>query len=68
MKQADYFHLNEEQARQILSEVVDAVAAWRSVGAGPQVGMSALELDEFAPAFEHAQMKRSRALLGRWAD
>jgi serine/threonine-protein kinase HipA len=63
MKQADYFHLNEVQARQILSEVVDAVDAWRAVGAGTPVGLSASELDEFAPAFEHAQMRLSKALL-----
>jgi serine/threonine-protein kinase HipA len=62
---ADYFHLNEEQALQTLSEVVDSVDTWRTVGAGAQVGLSAHELDEFAPAFEHAQTSQSKALLGR---
>lgn len=65
MKHADYFHLNEAQARQILSEVVGAVDTWRSVGAGSRVEMTALELDEFAPAFKHAQQSRAKVLLGR---
>lgn len=62
MKHADYFHLNEAQAREILSEVVDAIDGWRAVGAAAQVGLSAVELDEFAPAFEHEQLKQSKAL------
>jgi serine/threonine-protein kinase HipA len=65
MKQANYFHLNDVQAREILSEVVSAVSTWRTVGAGPQVGLSAAELDEFEPAFEHVQIDKSRALLSR---
>ena len=65
MKHADYFHLNPSQALQVLAEVVGAVSAWRSVGASTPVGLTALELEEFAPAFEHVQMERSSALLGR---
>ncbi len=64
MTHADYFHLNAAQAREILSQVVDAVGVWRTSGAGARVGLSATELDEFAPAFEHGQTHRSRALLG----
>jgi serine/threonine-protein kinase HipA len=65
MKHADYFHLDAARACEILAEVVDAVGGWRAVGAGAGVGLSATELDEFATAFQHAQMDRSRALLGR---
>jgi serine/threonine-protein kinase HipA len=67
MKQADYFHLNDVQAREILSKVVSAVGTWRTVGEQPQVGLSSSELDEFAPAFEHVQMRLSKALLGQRA-
>lgn len=62
---AGYFNLNAEQALQTLSEVVDSVDTWRSVGAGRLVGLSATELDELAPAFEHGQMTQSKARLVR---
>ena len=67
MKQASYFHLSDAQALQILSELVDAVSAWRSVGAGAPLVLSASELVEFAPAFEYVQMNRAEALPGRRA-
>lgn len=67
MKHADYFDLSKAQARQILSEVIDAVGTWRTVGANARVGLSAAELDDFAPAFGHGQMRRSIALLGQRA-
>lgn len=62
---ASYFHLSAAQALQALSKVVDAVGRWSTVGAGAQVGLSGKDLDVLAPAFEHAQMRRSKALLGR---
>ena len=68
MNSADYFHLDAAQAGEISSEVVEAVDGWRIVEAGTPVGLSTSELDEFAPAFEHRQMERSKALLGRSAD
>jgi len=68
MKHADYFHLSNAHAQQILSVVVDPMDTRRSVGAGSLVGMSASELDQFAPTFEHGQMDESIALSGRLAN
>ncbi len=46
----------------ILSEVEQAVARWRSEGAA--LGMTARELDLFAPAFEHGQRVLARKAAG----
>ena len=53
------------QALAVLGEVHAAVSNWRQVALGPEVGLRAAELDDFAPAFEHEQMDAAAALLGR---
>lgn len=58
-----YFSLTEAGALAVLAEVVAAVAAWRDVALDAGVGLSPAELDDFAPAFEHAQMTAARRLL-----
>ena len=62
---APYFALQEEQALAVLGEVHASVADWRRVALGPEVGLTAAELDDFAPAFEHEQMEEAASLLGR---
>lgn len=53
---ASYFHLDRAAALNVLGDVFDAVSHWRGVAVGPEVGLQAAELDNFAPAFEHADM------------
>jgi serine/threonine-protein kinase HipA len=50
---APYFRIPNAAAREIVREVDAAVGAWREVG--QEVGMTAVELDAFADAFEHAE-------------
>ena len=56
MKHANHVHLNAAQDIQILAEVTGAVDTWRTVGTSAQIALSASELDEFAPAFQHRQV------------
>lgn len=65
LARADYFALDEEQALAVLGEVYAAVSNWRLVALGPEIGLHADELDDFAPAFEHEQMNAAAALLSR---
>jgi serine/threonine-protein kinase HipA len=46
-----YFRLTSARARAILAEVEHSVAAWRDEGRA--IGMTEVELDSFADAFEH---------------
>jgi serine/threonine-protein kinase HipA len=50
----------------VLGEVHVAVSNWRQVAFGPEVELPAVELDDFAPAFEHELMDAAAAQLGRW--
>ncbi len=65
LTRASYFALDEAQALAVLGEVHAAVSRWRQVALSPEVGLRAVELDDFAPAFEHEQMDAAAALLGR---
>jgi len=62
---AGSFWLNSMQAKAILSQVYMAIETWRNVARSAVVGMEARDLIDFAPAFEHAQMKHAAKLLGR---
>jgi serine/threonine-protein kinase HipA len=63
LSRATYFALNTDQALAILAEVHAAVSNWRQLALGPEVGLRAAELDDFAPAFEHEQMEAAAASL-----
>ncbi|AUN93882.1 type II toxin-antitoxin system HipA family toxin [Pseudazoarcus pumilus] len=65
LARASYFALNERRALAVLGEVHAAVANWRQLALGPEVGLRPAELDDFAPAFEHRQMDAAAMLLGR---
>jgi serine/threonine-protein kinase HipA len=58
-----YFALNRTDALTVLAEVYDAVLNWRQVALSNDVGLRTAELDDFAPAFEHAQMTAAKVLL-----
>ncbi|KAA0910332.1 hypothetical protein [Pusillimonas sp. ANT_WB101] len=55
----------EETWLAVLNEVYATIVNWREVALGKEVGLNAFELDDFAAAFEHAQMDATAALLGR---
>lgn len=65
LARAPYFAMDEKQALVALGEVHAAVSNWRHVARGPEVGLQAAEMDDFAPAFEHEQMAAAAAVLGR---
>ena len=64
MARAAWFSLNEQQARQILGEVHQAVRQWKKVALSPEVGLRTAELGDFSAAFEHEQMEAAATLLG----
>lgn len=57
-----YFRISGARAKEILAEVDTAVASWMSVGRG--LGMSRIELDAFADAFEHAERGAAQRAVG----
>lgn len=65
LARASYFALDEQQALTVLGEVHAAVSNWRNLALGPEVGLRATELDDFALAFEHEQIDAAATLLGR---
>lgn len=60
MSIAPYFRIEDARARHIILEVEAAVARWREEGAA--LGMTRVELDQFADAFEHAEREVARKL------
>lgn len=63
LEQAANFYLAVPEALTVLAEVHKAVTRWRSLAMSAEVGLSAAEVEEFAPAFEHSEMRRAQALL-----
>lgn len=59
---AALFRLDADHARDILREVVEAVAGWRAVAA--RHGLAAQAQAEMAPAFEHVAAQQASALIG----
>jgi serine/threonine-protein kinase HipA len=59
------FHLDAAQALQSLGDVVSSLKHWREVAQSAEVGMSARDLDDFAPAFEHGELEAAQAFLVR---
>ena len=63
MSATAYFRIAAPRAKEMLRQVESAVARWRSVGRA--LGMSRLELDRFADAFEHDERKAARRAIAR---
>lgn len=63
LARAAYFGLTAERALAVLAEVHAAVLRWRELALTPEVGLVAAELDDFAPAFEHPQMRATATVL-----
>ena len=62
LSRAQFFRLDNLQAREVLGEVAAAVGRWRQVAGGPDVGMTASEMDEFELAFEHEELAKAKRL------
>jgi serine/threonine-protein kinase HipA len=60
MDLASLFRLKEEDARRVVGEVSEATARWPTVA--KRVGLSAGEIEEMAPAFEHHERARAKTL------
>ncbi len=62
-----YFSLMPTQALSILAELVKVLSRWKvlalSPALSPIVGLTKKALEDFAPAFEHAQMVRANVLI-----
>lgn len=62
MEAAPYFSLTKAEASQILAKVVKSVKQWRKVSAMPDIGMTGVEQDAFAAAFEHDGLQEAMRL------
>jgi len=63
LNRSTYFSLSRGEALNVLAEVHAAVSNWRDLALSPEVGLRREELEDFAPAFEHAQMDVAQSLL-----
>jgi len=61
MSATPYFRIVKPRAKTILGEVESAVARWRDEGRA--LGMTDVELDQFADAFEHAERGTARHVI-----
>ena len=55
---APYFKIPRARAKRVLAEVERVVAGWRAKGRS--LGMTEVELESFAPAFEHSERDAAR--------
>ena len=56
-----YFRITPTRAREILSDVMQAVKGWRKTG--QSIGMSEEELEPFVDAFEHGERAAAKRLI-----
>lgn len=63
IEQAASFSLQPKAALEVLVEVYAAVRDWRALAMSPDVALLSSELDDFAPAFEHADLEAAGALI-----
>jgi serine/threonine-protein kinase HipA len=63
LEQASRFELKPDEAKQVLAEVVNAVTQWRAVALTQEVGLTAAELDDFEPAFEHSDLEEAQVAI-----
>jgi serine/threonine-protein kinase HipA len=65
LEKADYFYLTKSESLAIVAEVHGVVSQWRSLAMSAEVGLTAAEVEGFAPAFEHSEMDEANALIRR---
>lgn len=56
---ADYFGLKDKQARATAAEIATAVSTWRATA--EKIGLSRVEIERMASAFEHQDHEKARA-------
>jgi serine/threonine-protein kinase HipA len=61
MSVAGYFRLGDEDARDVLGKVSEAVSQWRAAAA--ETGLDRAAIEQMAPAFEHDLADRARQIL-----
>ena len=59
-----YFGLSREQAEEEAAAMATTLARWRTIATSKEIGLSEVELDTFAPAFEHESVRLARSGLG----
>lgn len=62
MSVAPFFRLDEEKCVDVLREVLVATSSWREAAARGKIPRA--EIEEMAPAFEHAEREAARAITG----
>ena len=63
MESADAFGLTKKEAGAVLQAVYATVSDWKTVARSPAVGMTAKDIRDYAPAFEHVRMDEAEKLL-----
>lgn len=63
LAQAAYFKLSPAEAQVVVAEVHRSVQGWLAMSRSAEVGFTALDQEDFGPAFEHAEMQAARAML-----
>lgn len=56
---------SKSESLAIVAKVHGVVSRWRSLAMSAEVGLSAAEVEDFAPAFEHSEMDKANALIRR---
>jgi len=62
LEKAGHFHLSASEAIAVLGAVHGTIVRWRSLAISAEVGLTAGEVEDFAPALEHSEMDRARVL------
>ena len=65
LEKAGHFHLSASEAIAVLGAVHGTIVRWRSLAISAEVGLTAGEVEDFAPALEHSEMDRARVLSGQ---
>ncbi len=58
LENAEYFRLTNDRANEIVREVAQAVAEWRSVAAG--IGLTSAAIERMSSAFDHADLEAAK--------
>ena len=62
LEKSGCFHLSASEARAVMREVHGAIRRWRSLAMSAEVGLTPVEVEDFAPAMEHSEMEMAYAL------
>ncbi len=60
--EAEYFDMQRSEAERVAGTVATKLAQWRTLAAAPDIGLSARDVADLEPAFEHESARQARAL------